>query len=189
MSFERIQELRGREQLSDEEEQELEGLLDERTWEAIRKIVRPTCCEAAQKYPVITFGINTGFLVNPSNPRDYDSGKVDGEWRVHASSDLLSRFSDGTQRYFLDRPSAKFCPYCGEPLPKMVRKKDPPPPPVCRIIGDSDYCETCKERLQACICDPPEVAFEPLIEEPLKTIPTSRPPFEVPDDLQLTPDS
>jgi hypothetical protein len=180
MSFERIQELRGQRDLSTEEEQELEQLVAERIWESVRKTVRPTCCEAAQKYPVITFDIDTGFL---TNPKDYDSDKVDGDWRVHSSSELLKWFMDGTQRYYINRPPARFCPYCGEPLPKMVRKKEPPPPPVRRIIGDSGYCETCKERLQACICDPPEVAFEPLIEEPLKTIQTGRPPFEVPDEF------
>ena len=171
MSLERIQELRSLEELSTEEVQELERLLDVRTWEAIRKIVRPTCCEAAQKYPIITFDIDSGLDTKFCVPDDYDSDKVDGDWRVHPSQELSSRFMDGTQRYYLDRPPARFCPYCGEPLPKMVRKRVPPPPPVCRIIGDSGHCETCKERLHACICDPPEVWFEPLIEEPLKATP------------------
>jgi hypothetical protein len=182
MSFERIQELRGQRNLSTEEEQELEHLVDERIWESIRKTIRPTCCEAAQKYPVITFEVDSGLDTKFYVPDNYDSNTANGDWRVHSSSELLKWFSDGTVRYCLDRPPARFCPYCGEPLPKMVRSKIPPPPPVRRVIGDSGYCATCKERLQSCICDPPEVAFEPLIEEPLKTIPTSYPPFEVPDD-------
>lgn len=183
MSFERIQELRGKRDLSTEEEQELEQLIDERTWESIKKTVRPTCCEAAQKYPVITFEVDSGLDTKFYVPESYDSDAAEGDWRVHASSELLKWFMDGTPRYYIDRPPARFCPYCGEPLPKMVRSKVAPPPPVRRVIGDSDYCATCKERLQACICDPPEVAFEPLIEEPLKTIRTGRPPFEVPDEF------
>lgn len=68
-------------------------------------------------------------------------------------------------------PEPTHCPFCGTPLPKMVRK-DPIPPHICRVTDGGYYCDTCKQRLNACICDPPEAAFEPEPEpeQDLKTL-------------------
>jgi hypothetical protein len=181
MSFDRLLELlhRGEEDLSPEEFQEFETLQGERREEQNQAIPRPTCCEAAQKYPVVTFCLIT------TDDRDFDSDLAEGRWRAHLSSELLDRFYDGTREYYLNYPEVRYCTYCGESFPMMVRKTQEPKNPVCRVVGTSGYCATCNERLMACICDPPESRFEPLvIEEPLRTIP-SRPPFEEIEDDDL----
>jgi len=56
-------------------------------------------------------------------------------------------------------PEAKFCTFCGEALPKMVRKATPPIP-LCIVTDGGYYCDTCKQRLP-CTCLPPSAAFEP----------------------------
>ena len=80
-------------------------------------------------------------------------------------------------KYIEGMPNPEYCPFCSYPLPKMVRK-EPPPPHICRVTDGGYYCDTCKQRLNECICDPPGAAFEQYIEPPATTVPNNLPPFE-----------
>jgi hypothetical protein len=160
MTWERIRELRQLADLTEEENSELYDLSNKRVFEAISRIPLPTCCEAAQKFPVVIFSVDPG---------DCDSNTVDGHWRIDVnkiSDDLRYRSPDRWKGNSEIAPRPNFCPYCSKALPKMVRKKEALPH-VCHII-DGYYCNTCGERLQFCYCDPPEFAFEQEHEIPVE---------------------
>lgn len=51
-----------------------------------------------------------------------------------------------------------YCPFCGDSLPGLVRKANPPA--HIMVTEDDNYCETCKERLDSCFCSAPQSAWE-----------------------------
>ncbi len=106
----------------------------------------PMCCEAAQRYPAISFSVDYG---------DGDSNEAPGGWYIAKNRELETRGPD----HHREPPAPKFCPYCGTSLPVM-RRKVPAPKTVCRIIDGGYYCNTCRERLGGCLCDPLSSAFE-----------------------------
>jgi hypothetical protein len=168
MSFERLLELLrvGTYARSADQELEFDTLRGQRRFEQLALIPRPTCCEAIQKYPVITFEVSDG----------PDSSLADGRWGFRLPPEFWDHFgTGGLIKYIQDMPEPEYCPFCSSTLPKMIRK-DPPPPHLCRITDGGFYCDTCLERLDGCICDPPTSAFEPCIDPPLKTIPTNTQP-------------
>ena len=139
---------------SNAELREFSKLHGERRYEIAKLLPRPTCCAAIQKYPVITFYVDWD---------DETSSNVgEGYWYAHsdesdASFEIIRRDKD---YYAEHKPDPKFCPFCGASLPKMVRKN--PMPENIRVIEDGGYyCGTCEERLDGCLCDPSESAFEP----------------------------
>jgi hypothetical protein len=162
---ERWAELREKEKkegkLSESEEYEFRMLWDMRAGEAAAMLPVPACCEAARSDPAIVFYVNV---------YGEDSSEVEGHWELKTHEKLV-RLREGAgrarmalegrhvDRIFTSPPEPKFCPYCGAPLPKM-RRKNPAPENVCRVEDGGYHCSTCKERLHACLCDPPETAFE-----------------------------
>jgi hypothetical protein len=114
---------------------------------ALKAIPVPTCCQAAQTQPVVWLSLE--------DPGNKPSDTAGARWRAKVNRDLAFR---GGDRWV--HPEVKFCPHCGENLPEMVRKKSPPEP-LCRFSDGGYYCDTCKERLNCCVCLPPEAAFEP----------------------------
>ena len=133
----------------DEDDEEYDDLLVDRRVEMALAIPRPTCCQAAQDYPVVTFHVKA---------YEGDSGTNEGSWEAHMHSGLLREFAHRVE-FFKNMPPAKFCPFCGTPVPKMQRVDKPD---VCRVTDGGYYCDTCKERLSNCLCDPPEAGFEPV---------------------------
>jgi len=132
----------------------MDGLRYGRHSEIMSLIPVPRCCEASQKYPAIAFAVDY---------EDDDSHKAPGVWTIARNEDLCSVQALRDRTYYQHRPAPKFCPYCGTALPTMVRKK-PVPKNVCRVRDGGYYCATCKERLNACMCDPLSSAFEPASE-------------------------
>ena len=153
MSFERILELiHNPEGRTEEEDLELERLYSERRREQFAAVVRPTCCEAIQKYPVLSFVVHHD---------EGDTSKANGHWHIRVSEKFWYDFHVGDlDAYMLGMPEPEYCPFCGTPVPKMVRK-NPPPPHICKVTDGGYYCDTCTERLDGCICDPSAAAFEP----------------------------
>lgn len=171
MSWERLRELLalGPDGRSQEQELECARLMDQRRHEQRASIPRLTCCDAIREYPVITFTVGI---------RDEDTSKASGYWRVRVDSNFWNEYDGGHYvDYIKGMPEPEYCPFCSSEVPKMARKIHPPPH-LCRVTDGGYYCDTCEERLDSCFCDPPAAAFEPCIEPPLKTIPTSRPLFE-----------
>lgn len=171
MSFGRLRELLdlGPDGRSSEQEQEFDRLMDQRRREQKASIPHLNCCDAIQEYPVITFAVRIG---------DGDTSKASGHWMVRVDDRFWNEYEGGHYvEYIKGMPEPEYCPFCSSTLPKMTRK-NPPPPNICRVTDGGYYCDTCHERLDGCICDPPSAAFEPCFEEPLKTIPTNRPVFE-----------
>jgi hypothetical protein len=171
MSFERILELLalGPDGRSQYQEREFDELWEKRRSEQFAAVPRPTCCEDIQRYPILFFSVNRG--------KD-DTSKDSGRWQIRVSEGFWYDFHVGDlDSYITGMPDPEYCPFCGTHVPKMVRK-DPPPPNICRVTDGGYYCDTCKLRLNECICDPPAAAFEIYIEPPLKTLPNNQPPFE-----------
>lgn len=176
MSFERLLELlalrhdpAGDSELTVEQNTELEELLAQRRRGQFAAVVHPNCCAAIQKYPLLTFRVKYP---------ESDSATASGKWAVRVDEGFwYDYYTEDLSKYIGEMPEPEYCPFCGTHVPKMVRK-DPPPPHVCRVTDGGYYCDTCKQRLNECICDPPSAAFEPYIEPPMKTIPNNKPPFE-----------
>lgn len=137
---------RGDDGLEDREYQEYLDLRDRRQDELKALTPTPACCKAAQRFPAIWFRVDFD--------DDTPSDTAPGRWVLSTNWEL--RPSDTRGR----PPEPVACPYCGEFLPTM-RRKDPPPPGVCVVKDGGNYCVTCRERLDACLCDPPESAWEP----------------------------
>jgi hypothetical protein len=117
-----------------------------------QQIVRPNCCLAAQHYPSIVFRLNDY----------YDTENSDGHWHItliEPSWDFV--FGKDYSGWSDEKPDVKFCPYCGKPLPKMVRTKPGPDQKICKITDGGYYCDTCGERCDNCICDLAESVFVP----------------------------
>lgn len=152
-SIARIKKLEEKEQgegLSDAEWHERDALISARRDVLLQQICRPRCCEAAQKYPIITWQIRTD-----------DGEEVEqGRWYINASGELFSRFS-GRDPDWWNVPAPTCCPFCGTKLPNMVRKKDVDISSVCRIVDGGYYCDTCHDRLDSCLCDLRESIYEP----------------------------
>lgn len=165
MTIERLRELLALgHRRSTEEEQEFEDLLRNRRQEQRDAIPRPTCCAEILKYPVITFSIKNSYGCR-------DTNKAEGHWHFRVGESFWYDFGVGDlSEYITGVPDPKYCPFCGTPVPKMVRK-NPPPPNICRVTDGGYHCDICHERLDACICDPPSAAFEPCSEDPLRGIP------------------
>jgi hypothetical protein len=66
---------------------------------------------------------------------------------------------------FIGPREAKFCPFCGKPVPP-VRKKKKKFKRVARVTDGGYYCDTCRERLDGCRCVPPHFLWEAGVEEP-----------------------
>lgn len=138
------------EEISQEEWGELENLREKRKRDIKEAIPRPQCCEAIKKYPAVNF------YINHRNEEGKNSFEADGGWHITLpKNDYWSHSLEWLQNI----PAPKFCPFCGAPLPKM-KKKAELPEYVSLIQYDSDYCDTCGDRLMRCQCDPPEAAWE-----------------------------
>jgi hypothetical protein len=131
---------------------EMDRLQFDREREVARLVPRPTCCEAAKNYPAVTFQVADVEGKRPTR----------GYWHAHMSEPLARRSAIGPDGsvWLSAMPVAKFCPFCGTALPKMVLK-DPIPKTVCVVLDGGYYCSTCKDRLSSCLCDPQASAFEP----------------------------
>lgn len=74
---------------------------------------------------------------------------------------VLSCDKDWRRRHTTgEPPRPKFCPFCGKPLPKLV-KRAKPPKQISLIVDGGNSCDTCGERLSNCACATPEQAWEP----------------------------
>jgi hypothetical protein len=148
------------EALSEQERWELSDLFDEYQRFQKNAIPRLECCEEARVHPAIVFTVR----VDP----DSITGKA--WWRTSYHTDLAP---DG--HYDTD-PEGRFCPFCGKPVPKM-RRKNPPPAPLCVITDGGYYCDTCG-RSRDCLCLPPAAAFEPVPEPETYLVQTGPGEFE-----------
>jgi len=150
----RLKELREKDRTEDET-CELEALEYEWGLEIFRRIPLPTCCKAAQMYPAVLFS---------QSVYEGDSREKEGRWEAALSEsmrrDMFRLHGIDQFDWFRNRPAAEFCPFCGEKLPKMRRKKTFPEM-TCVVTDGGYYCDTCQQRLSQCRCYPSEHAWEP----------------------------
>lgn len=99
----------------------------------------PTCCEAARD----------GQLV-------FRVGSRGGRWSFSGPTWPLP----GVHGHAPSQ-EARFCPFCGAPLPEMAEGA-PPEGPVHAPDRDGDYCDTCGERSSACGCWPRWASWHPV---------------------------
>lgn len=136
--------------LNASEEKDLDGLMRRRRDEIAHARPRPTCCLAARIEGVVWLTV------------DYDNTPTEeARWAVAHNHDLRSEARRVNRvQTFGDTPAPKYCPFCGTGLPFMVRVESPPEP-LCVITDGGYYCDTCRERADACLCYPPTCAFAP----------------------------
>jgi hypothetical protein len=151
-TFERLQELRSKNEtdLTDEEDLELDQLYQQRRKERALAIPRLMCCEAAKRYPAVSF-----YLSDPEG-----TGNAKPVWRAHLDRTFSHALDSGDPRYYRGIPEAKFCPYCGTPPPTVRLRTDlANRNPIARL--DHSRCLNCGEQSRGCVCDPAEAAYEP----------------------------
>lgn len=104
-------------------------------------LVVPNCCSLAQTSRAVFLRINSNdYYYSERNSADpIDPPK----WKMMT----------------LDERSieVQHCPFCGTKMPEI--QPVTPPGPVCVCTDGGYYCDTCKNRLHACCCYPPEAAW------------------------------
>lgn len=141
-----LKKIEGLRDWTEEEDMEVDGLYQDLRVLILAAVPRPTCCTEAREWAPIVLRLG--------QKGGYDRDPDRAEWGISLEWDHIT----ATDKRMRNAPTPKFCPYCATPLPKMVRKEDPPSP-LCR--NEDDYCGTCTERLDSCFCYPPTSAFEP----------------------------
>lgn len=118
-----------------------------------RKYISPDCCEAMRRTRAVVISIR--WWSDPSSAC----------WQLRlAPATLQSMTLYWEERAWLEKhglepfaPPPSHCPFCGRPLPSIVRRAVPPSP-LQRWSERFDRCETCGE--EDCTCWSPEHAFE-----------------------------
>lgn len=103
---------------------------------------RPDCCDKIQQDnemhhgPLVHLDVDYSFL----------------------PSDNPKQKTPRAPRWLMGGAGIKHCPFCGTKLPKVEVDTDPPQP-LCVVTDGGYYCDTCKERLNACECNHPAAAY------------------------------
>lgn len=132
--------------ITDEEGRRLGKLQVAREAELLDAVPKLTCCDAARGFDAVRFSVEG---LDDQVPER-------GRWRVreHDGRDGLRR-----RRRSEEPPDVRFCPFCAAPVPR-TRRMERPPLDLCVVTDGGYYCDTCFERLNGCLCLPPEAAFE-----------------------------
>jgi hypothetical protein len=143
------------EEMDDEEYEEYSRLKDIREKARLDSLPWPTCCEAIRRYPAIVLEL----------PDPEGDSQKEPHWQASLSEHMLRKCEiyyapeeSSPKDYYDLMPIAKFCPYCGQPLPK-VKLKDKIPDSVGNW-EDGNHCSSCGERCMSCKCDWPQAAYE-----------------------------
>lgn len=118
--------------------------------EILEEICKLRCCQEQIDYPTI---------ICKADCAD-ETGEVSVRWltSMHDVEIFYIKQRERGETGWNNIPEPKFCTYCGEPVPKLVKKKNPPS--HCVYTDGGYYCNNCGERLQCCSCLPPEAAWE-----------------------------
>lgn len=107
--------------------------------------VMPECCQTM---------IDTAAVVLLT-PEGVEIGKLDGtpKWGV--------RTGDPREGYYdtFGFKEAKFCPFCGQPVPEIERRTTDRK--VMVVTDGGYYCDTCGERCNCCSCLPLAFHWQP----------------------------
>ena len=154
----KIQKLESKEHedtITEKEAYKLDDLRTQRRQQQLEALPKLTCCDAGRTCEAFMYHIDV-YESGPSNQI------TEGRWRIATYESL------GRERRMADDqwhkkvpPEPKFCPYCAAPTPKLEKAKDPPKD-ISVVTDGGYYCDTCQERLNACMCLPPEAVFKPV---------------------------
>jgi len=108
--------------------------------------ITPKCCKEVQEK-------NTVFL--SFDIEDFYDGDPEGQKNKKPKWKSGCHTDSGW-----DHVEVKFCPHCATPVPEI--KKRSTTKKICNVTDGGYYCDTCKERCQACTCYRPEYAWEPV---------------------------
>ena len=110
--------------------------------------IRPVCCDQARH------ALKDRWVQRSGQAEENHSTVM----RFHYDMTAVGEeYSDPPGWFFQGYP-IKFCPFCGQNPGEVVRNPTPPEP-ICRITDGGYYCDTCKERLRGCFCNPPSCLF------------------------------
>lgn len=126
----------------------------------------PGCCPATSTHEPVYI------LARFDSDDVYEKNGVDCKprWRMSPySTHQWLRPRDNPWTRDEDQPSPVVCPFCTQPLPKIVLRKVPLVGPVRSITDGGDYCDTCRERLMCCACWPHEAKWQVLDPEETRT--------------------
>lgn len=112
--------------------------------------VTAKCCVVGREFVQLRYLESTyyGFDNKPDEYRAYFR-TVPPFWVIDAHNACLDA---GAKRRLV---VVKHCPFCGVSLPKPKLRMRPPQR-IMTITDGGYYCTTCKRRLMACKCKPPE---------------------------------
>jgi uncharacterized protein with PIN domain len=120
----------------DSDSYELFKLIRLRQDELDNQVITPECCHEIKTSKLIILSLDNYDDTTTSNAR----------WVLNGH-DLKANYMP------------TFCPYCGTKLPKIKRKAHISED-ICVITDGGYYCDTCQDRLNNCLCDLPQTAFE-----------------------------
>ena len=122
-------------------------------------IVLPGCCERSTQAKMPFINLNYGYE-DRGEPETIDKAKP--EWRCPSMGyEWIAKLTGDIVAYYNSDLSIKFCPFCGQKLPEIIRVERP----ELKIHLDEDggyYCRTCEERNMNCECYPEVVLFDAL---------------------------
>ena len=147
----------------------------------IKRRVHPNCCDEMRRRQSISLAISDSFYEGEETKptweiRGYRPAHIEPiRHESHVTIEGVNKVDTST---FVDPPEndwpeagvddllrswgfePKYCPFCGEGMPEIVLRFDPPE----KIATCSDggyYCNTCNKRLSACQCYPPQWKWMP----------------------------
>jgi hypothetical protein len=124
--------------LSVDEEKELDWLLAIREEEKRKSEPLPKCCNEIVTNPLARLTL-----------KDSGNSETSGAyWHILYESFNNAHFS----------VQVNYCPFCSTKLPK-VQRKSPVPEGICISRNDDEYCYSCG-RTRFCLCNPAVAAFE-----------------------------
>jgi hypothetical protein len=114
---------------------------------------KPRCCDLVQSFPYVYARATEAWEHDDDQEHDPIIA-----WRWAWLNDNALAVIAGYSIDSLESPpTPTHCPFCRKPLPRLRLRKDPPKP-MCD--SDGNYCHTCDERLDACMCFPTECLWE-----------------------------
>ena len=121
------------------------------------RVISPTCCEQMQTHLAVQLRIPYFRFIEGENAKpvwklvlNFEPDHVTELLRDKATGQLI------TAELADEWAVAAFCPFCATKIPEIVPAQPDPNKKYCQVTDGGYYCNTCKERLNACTCYPPE---------------------------------
>ena len=137
----------------------------------VREPLTPKCCPDIQRTEAILLEFSDEFFDGDVNARPTWRLQMSFTNNLNAIRALQKTEGEGLELHrdqitevYEEWWNVKFCPFCSTALPDIEMRKECPKN-ICVISDGGYYCDTCKERLHACECLPPDHRWKIIKDE------------------------